>query len=128
MLCLDSTSLPTLSLHNDFFFWVGSVYLGLNDCRFEGPLPSEMGRLWNMTRLQMQKNDFTGTIPGTYGRLDQMEQFTIEGNRLTGTIPNSLCENTKNSLRQFVVDCYDPRRKFGFNCEPECCTLCRDVV
>ena len=103
------------------------VYLGVNDCKFEGPLPSEIGQLWNMTRLQIQKNRFTGTIPATWGKMAVMEQFTAEGNLLTGTIPNSVCELTKDFLRQFVVDCYNKRKGIGFDCEPQCCTLCRDV-
>lgn len=81
-----------------------------------------------MTRLQIQNNEFTGTIPATLGRLAVMEQFTAEGNKLTGSVPNSVCELTKDFLRQFVVDCYDKRRKIGFDCEPQCCTLCRDVA
>lgn len=80
-----------------------------------------------MTRLQVQKNRFTGTIPGAWGKLDQMEQLTAEGNLLTGTIPNSVCELTRDFLRQFVVDCVDKRRGIGFDCEPQCCTLCRDL-
>lgn len=103
------------------------VYLSLNDCKFTGPLPSEIGLLWNMTRLQIQMNDFTGTFPASWGKLAQMEQLMAEGNRLTGTIPNSICALTTDFLRQFVVDCVDKRRNIGFDCEPDCCTLCRDV-
>ncbi len=80
-----------------------------------------------MTRLQIQKNRFTGTIPATWGGMDRMEQLTAEGNLLTGTIPNSVCELTKDVLRQFVVDCYNKRKGIGFDCEPNCCTLCRDL-
>lgn len=81
-----------------------------------------------MTRLQVQKNDFTGTIPATWGRMNQLEQFTAEGNKLTGTIPNSVCQLRDDFLKQFVVDCFDPRRQIGFDCEKDkCCTLCRDV-
>lgn len=83
-----------------------------------------------MTRLQIQNNDFTGTIPATYARMAQMEQFTAEGNKLTGTIPTVLCDLTSSGggfLNQFVVDCYSARYQIGFNCEPDCCTLCRDV-
>ena len=109
------------------------VYLGVNDCRFEGPLPSEMGNLWNMTRLQMQKNSFTGTIPHTFGRMERLEQFTIEANQLVGEgpdnnqVPPELCDLMKEDLNQFVVDCVNQRKNIGFDCEPQCCTLCRDV-
>ena len=86
-----------------------------------------MGYLWNMTRLQMKKNDFTGTIPHQYGRLDELEQFTLEGNQLTGEVPLEVCDLLKEHLDQFVVDCYNKRSRIGFICEPQCCTLCRDV-
>lgn len=104
-----------------------TVYLGVNDNRLEGPLPSELGLLWNMTRLQIQKNQFTGNLPDSWGRMAQLEQLMAEGNKLGGTIPNTLCELTKDVLRQFIVDCVDKRRGLGYNCEPKCCTLCRDV-
>ena len=90
-------------------------------------MPSELGYLWNMTRLQMKNNRFTGTIPQQYGRLDELEQWTLEGNLLTGTIPNTVCDLLTEKLGQFVVDCEDTRRGIGFECEPHCCTLCRDV-
>ncbi len=116
-------STPPLALHYIFC----PVFLSLNDCDFSGPLPSEMGYLWNMTRLQMKNNLFTGTIPPELGRMDQLEQFTLEGNKLTGEIPPSMCDLLKEKLNQFIVDCYSPRNEIGFNCEPQCCTLCRDV-
>jgi hypothetical protein len=86
-----------------------------------------MGDLWNMTRLQMKNNLFTGTIPPELGRMDKIEQFTLEGNQLKGEVPPAMCELLKENLNQFVVDCYDPRSEIGFNCEPQCCTICRDV-
>ena len=104
-----------------------AVKLSLNDCDFAGPLPTELGYLWNMTRLQMKNNAFTGTIPQQYGRLEELEQFTIEGNKLTGEVPLEVCDLLKEKLDQFVVDCYNRRSGIGFECEPQCCTLCRDV-
>ena len=103
------------------------VKLSLNDCEFNGPLPTELGYLWNMTRLQMKNNAFTGSIPRQYGRLDELEQFTLEGNKLTGEVPLEVCDLLKEKLNQFVVDCYNKRSGIGFDCEPHCCTLCRDV-
>lgn len=101
--------------------------MSLNDCDFKGPLPTELGYLWNMTRLQMKNNAFTGTIPSQYGRFVELEQWTLEGNELTGEIPIGLCDLLAEKLGQFVVDCFDERRQIGFDCEPNCCTLCRDL-
>ena len=104
-----------------------AVKLSLNDCDFSGPLPSELGYLWNMTRLQMKNNAFTGTIPRQYGRMDELEQWTLEGNKLTGEVPQEVCDMLTVKLGQFVVDCYNQRTTIGFVCEPQCCTLCRDL-
>ncbi len=107
--------------------------MSLNDNDFHGPLPTEMGYLWNMTRLQMKNNHFTGTIPRQWGRLDELEQWTLEGNRLEGEVPLEVCDLLKEKLNQFIVDCRfidreaEEKKWFGFDCEPNCCTLCRDV-
>ena len=104
-----------------------AVYLGLNDCKFEGPIPSELGQLWNMTRMQIQKNSLTGTIPHTLGRMEKLDLITMEGNKLSGEVPPEMCELRRENLRQFVVDCPNPRNGLGIICPvPTCCTLCRD--
>lgn len=102
------------------------VFFSCNDNRLEGNIPSEIGNLYNMTRLQMQNNQFSGTIPHTFERLNKMEQFLIEGNKLAGTIPPGVCDLTQDYLTQFIVDCYSPREKIGFECDG-CCTVCRDL-
>ena len=79
-----------------------------------------------MTRLLVQNNKFKGQIPHTFENMIKLEQFTAEGNQLTGTVPPGICDLTKDMLTQFIVDCYDKRRKTGFECEG-CCTLCRDT-
>lgn len=80
-----------------------------------------------MTRMQFQRNQLTGNVPYTLGNLEKLEQFTLEGNKLAGVIPEEVCDLTKNRLRQFIVDCYDERLNEGFDCEPHCCTHCRNV-
>jgi hypothetical protein len=99
----------------------------VSDNEFKGPLPSELGYLWNMTRLQMKNNQFTGTIPRELGRMADLQQYTLEGNQLTGEVPLEICDLLTEDLNQFVVDCYNSRSGIGFDCEPDCCTLCRDV-
>ena len=115
-------------------------YFSLNDCNLEGPLPTELGTLWNMTRLQLHNNYFEGTIPSHLGRMQQLDLLTLEGNLLKGTVPKQLCnlrmpegvdkDDAKpgKTLRQLVVDCYNERQDIGFDCRiPECCTLCRNT-
>jgi hypothetical protein len=99
----------------------------MNDCLFSGPLPSEMGRLWNMTRMQLHSNQLTGPIPHNWGRMTNMDLMTLENNKLTGSVPAEVCDLRQEKLRQFIVDCYDERRKLGVQCTlKKCCTLCRD--
>jgi hypothetical protein len=102
----------------------------VNDNRLSGALPSEIGLLRNMTRMQMQRNKFTGTIPHQYGYMQKIEQWLMEGNKLEGTIPYEVCDLTKMSLSQYIVDCKDERSGYGFECGGDinhCCTLCRNV-
>lgn len=94
---------------------------------FTGSLPSEIGSLTLLTDLDLKNNAFTGSIPAQYGRLAELEEWTLEGNLLTGDIPLGVCDLLKEKLGQFVVDCRDKRRQIGFDCEPTCCTLCRDL-
>ena len=104
----------------------------------KGNIPSEMGNLWNMTRMQLQNNWFSGTIPHTFGGMHRLDLMTMEGNLLTGEVPPEVCElrpqqgvedeDQNGVLRQLVVDCYNQRSGIGFDCDiPSCCTLCRDT-
>ena len=100
----------------------------MNDCRFSGPLPSEMGRLWNMTRMQLHSNQLTGEIPYTWGRMSNLDLMTLENNMLRGDVPREVCDLRQEKLRQFIVDCPNPRKDLGIACEvPKCCSLCRDT-
>eukprot|EP00980_Cylindrotheca_fusiformis_P010689 scaffold2391_cov113-Cylindrotheca_fusiformis.AAC.6 len=104
-------------------------YLSINNNKFEGQIPIEIGNLWNMTRMQFQQNKFTGSIPHTLGNLYKLHQFTLEGNKLEGTIPPELCDLVAGKkMKQFIVDCFDEHTNLGFDCEPHCCTICRDLA
>jgi hypothetical protein len=75
----------------------------------------------------MKNNQFTGTIPQALGYMGDLEQFTLEGNQLSGEVPQEVCDLLDEHLNQMVVDCYNERTGIGFDCEPDCCTLCRNV-
>ena len=91
-----------------------------------------------MTRMQIQNNFFSGTVPHTFGAMHRLDLMTMEGNLFTGEIPPEMCdlrpqpgvaeEDQMGVLRQFVVDCKNPKTGVGFDCDiPKCCTLCRDT-
>jgi hypothetical protein len=102
-------------------------FLGLNDCQLEGTLPSELGNLWNMTRLQIKNNYFSGTIPSTLGTMTNLELLAMEGNELTGAVPQEMCALRQQKLQEFITECFNSVTNTGVTCDvPDCCTLCRN--
>jgi len=64
--------------------------LNLNGLGVGGPLPPELGDLWELGDLLMADNAFTGTLPAQWSSLGQAAsdtEITLSRNRLTGTLP-----------------------------------------
>ena len=57
-----------------------------------GPVPSELGNLANLTRLDLAVNDLSGPIPPELGRLADLRTLDLGRNDLTGPIPTELGE------------------------------------
>ncbi len=57
-----------------------------------GPVPSEIGNLANLTRLDLAHNFLSDPIPTELGRLTNLEALYLGGNDLTGPIPPELGE------------------------------------
>ncbi|KAJ9540691.1 hypothetical protein OSB04_027197 [Centaurea solstitialis] len=55
-----------------------------------GPLPSGVGNLVKLERLDMQYNQFTGVIPSELGSLRNLRLLYLQGNNFTGSIPDSI--------------------------------------
>ena len=55
-----------------------------------GTIPPELGRLANLSFLQLDSNNLTGTIPPEVGNLAKLEYLSLHDNQLTGTIPPEL--------------------------------------
>jgi len=62
-------------------------------------IPSEIGRLTNLKGLDIDNNELTGTIPTELGQLINMVELDLDKNKLTGTIPTEF-GNMKNA-REF---------------------------
>ena len=62
--------------------------------RIQGPLQGqiapELGRLSNLTLLDLSYNQLNGTIPAELGDLPNLRFLYLNGNRLTGSIPAEL--------------------------------------
>ena len=66
-----------------------------------GTIPSELGNLSNLKRLDFRLNNLTGTIPSELGKLDSLLDLYLSRNELTGTIPSELGD--LGSLRTLVL-------------------------
>jgi hypothetical protein len=53
-------------------------------------IPTEIGLLTQLTRLDLCDNDLVGTIPSILGNLIRLTSLDLYGGQLTGTIPSTL--------------------------------------
>ena len=67
-----------------------SLNLGGND--LTGPIPTELGELVSLTGLWLYSNSLTGPIPTELGRLSNLTNLNLANNDLTGPIPTELGE------------------------------------
>ncbi len=67
---------------------VVEVSLWLN--KLEGQIPSDLGNLAKLERLNLMLNSLSGEIPSELGMLAKLEELTLLGNQLTGEIPSEL--------------------------------------
>lgn len=63
---------------------------------FVGLIPSEVGLLSNLARLDLSHNYFTGPVPEDIGKLTKLTEINLEKNGLT-TLPDSLCPLLKRT-------------------------------
>lgn len=68
-------------------------------------LPSELGQLTALSRLNLGGPLLRGTIPPELGRLKNLKQLTLTGSRLTGSVPPELVQLAQLS----VLELHDNR-------------------
>jgi len=54
------------------------------------PLPSTLGNLLSLTRLDLTSNNFAGQLPTTLGNLRRLEYLKVNGNNFNGTLPSEI--------------------------------------
>ena len=71
--------------------------LSLNSNKLSGRIPSEIGDLVELRRLDIRDNELTGEVPFELGHLQNLRELVLDHNRLGGGIPFSLgdLENLK---------------------------------
>ncbi len=80
----------------------GSVTeLNLYGNGLDGPIPSELADLPNLTWLHLRRNDLTGAIPSELGGLADLERLDLAFNQLSGSIPPQL--GALSSLDQLTL-------------------------
>jgi len=78
--------------------------LELNSNNLDGSIPSELGRLSELTVLGVHKNQLSGAIPSEFGSLGSLTWLNLSGNRgLTGELPVGLME--LSGLETLNVEC-----------------------
>ena len=101
--------------------------LALNNNEFTGPLPSEIGQLWNLGTCRV---GYSCVCPPHLSFLTQgcAEFFYLDNNMFTGEIPSEVCNLWGVRLRQFGPEggeCGGPRPFGGLQCpSSECCRTC----
>jgi len=73
-----------------------------------------------MSQMWLYDNELTGTIPSVLGNIDGLEKLQLEGNSFTGSMPVEICAKTQSSkpLAVLGADCSDE----NFSCD--CCSCC----
>ena len=66
------------------------VGLSLDRNNLEGSMPTELGSLASLTRLELWQNNLTGPIQPELGNLTSLERLSLSNNDLTGPIPPEL--------------------------------------
>ncbi|KAJ0900594.1 putative nucleotidyltransferase, Ribonuclease H [Helianthus annuus] len=76
---------------------LGNIYLSLtwlklNDNKFNGQIPQDLGKLRYLEVLDLGNNEFSGNIPKWIGNYTELRILRLHKNNFTGGIPHSLCK------------------------------------
>ncbi|WKA06541.1 hypothetical protein VitviT2T_024437 [Vitis vinifera] len=69
--------------------------LYLSGTSFSGELPTSIGRLGSLTKLDISSCNFTGLVPSPLGHLSQLSYLDLSNNFFSGQIPSSMANLTR---------------------------------
>ena len=78
--------------------------LNLRGNRLSGEIPSELGNLINLSALDLDGNMLSGRIPSELGNLPSLQSIFLSNNKLSGGIPVSLLENSPTLSQLYLHD------------------------
>jgi hypothetical protein len=75
----------------------------LDDNKFNGTLPIELGLLEELTDVRVNKNDLEGALPLQLGLLNKLEILYLHNNNFDGTLNDILLTGWPNMSEYFLV-------------------------
>ena len=66
------------------------VWMQLRENNLAGPIPTELGNLASLERLDLSGNPLSGTIPAELGNLAHLRDLVLQNDALSGPIPAEL--------------------------------------
>ncbi|KAJ7977197.1 putative Receptor protein kinase [Quillaja saponaria] len=70
--------------------WTELTSLQLQNNKFTGKIPAEIGLLTKLSYLYMYQNQFSGPFPREIGNLKELLSLDLSGNQLSGPIPPTI--------------------------------------
>ena len=102
------------------------VSIALARLGMAGTIPSSVGLLSRLTKLDLRSNSIQGIIPSSFGNMKRIQTLRLDSNKLSGSVPSSICSNmalTNINVADNALSCYEsclstvPTRSFGC---PQC--------
>jgi hypothetical protein len=99
--------------------------LTLNNNSLSGMIPTELGLCFRLVGVHLESNQLTGEIPPQLGELNSLETLRLESNKMAGvTMPPQVCALRKDDLSVLTADCLVEGDNSGEQVSCSCCTDC----
>ena len=83
-----------------------------------GSIPTQLGIMSSLERLEMHETSLSGTVPTEAGQLNNLETLLLHETYVTGEMPEEVCSLTK--LKILEANC----RGLSPMVRCSCCTKC----